>query len=133
MAILYDAVGSVSFLRLDGDLDYPGTTLADITREGADGVGLRKSALRPKQTTLRGRRDVADELQAKLYVDTEIPSLRGTIVNIRLRGQNHQNFAVLDARVLSRRRVGKSVGSLTSGDPLYLIDCEFTVIYAGVP
>lgn len=134
MPVVRPAVGGVTLLSLGakgggGDLNNPGTKLVRITRAGADGVGLRKSAKQPQTTTLRGVAPAADVTAAALLEATTLPAVQGAVVTIVIAGATHPNFAVERAQVMGRRPCTKATGFTPA--PTFLVDCEFDVVYAG--
>ena len=131
MAIIRPAIGSVTLFSLKGDLRRPGRKLVRIDREGANGIGLRRSAKKPAGKTLRGKLDAADATAADAHVLSTLPNLESTIQTITINGKSQGNFAIERAESMGRHPMAGAVGTPTPNATFYL-DVEFDVIYAGV-
>lgn len=135
MPIIRPAVGSLTLLSLGvkaggGELNNSGRKLVRIDREGADGIGLRRSAKKPLPVALRGKVDSLDATTAALIVSTTLPALEGTVVSLVIAGATHTNQAVLRAQCTARRPIKKPTGGLVANAG-FLLDLEFDLIYAG--
>ena len=131
MAIIRPAIGSVTLLSLKGDLRRPGTKLVRIDREGADGIGLRRSAKKPGPKTLRGKLEAADAAAANTHITGTLPALEGTVQTITINGVANGSYAIERAESVGRRPIAGPVGG-TVANAKFLLDVEFDVIYAGV-
>lgn len=124
-----DIIGSVSFIRLSGDVQAKGYEMAEITRQGVNGRAFRLLGQRVPIVQLQGVADVAAESTGDTLVAT-YHGMRGTVQAVTLHGQSRGNFLILEVQVTDRRTGKLAVGGLANG--VHLIRSTWTLTAAGV-
>lgn len=124
MPIVADQIGSLLFIRLDGDMSDVGHTLMDITREAVDGVAYQRRGRRGGLEQLTGVADFTTAANAAAFV-TSCNALRGTVVTVILRSVSYANRLVLDCSVQTSVTMASAVGGLTGGN--HLVTATFTL------
>jgi hypothetical protein len=114
MAVLWDKIGALEFIRLSDDVAIPYQHIEEITRHAVDGRAWRKLGIKGDPFELRGLTNVTTKSAADALHDT-YAALIGTVVSVRRVDITRTNFLVLDARVTSRRGGGVSVGGPSAG------------------
>ncbi|QDU61231.1 hypothetical protein Pan216_20850 [Planctomycetes bacterium Pan216] len=129
MAILWDMIGSFSFIALEGDVDgLGGAEVEDVSRSGVDGNAYRETGSKSEESELRGETDVASAAAADALIDS-YRALEGTVVSIRLRQITRSNYLVIKARVTERFQSANTSGGVTGG--LWTVRSVWRVVRVG--
>jgi len=126
-----DSIGSENFVFVQGPLDYPGYTFRNITREGADGIGIAEEGIRGVASSLIAGRDYTNASAAESAL-LSYKGMLGTVVTISQYGGNRGNlWLILEVKEHPGSRVTSTVASGGIADGLHWMETVWTVQWAG--
>lgn len=129
MAIVHDAIGSFSFLRLEGPTPQPqAVELADVTRPAVDGVAKKVLGTRGEEFEQIGEIDALNSTAAATLVSLYKAAV-GTIVNIVYAGETYVGYLVLGMTVEGIRVVKTPAGGINGGT--HLVRSRWRLVYGG--
>ena len=127
MPIVNDTIGSESFIRLDGSVEFAQQQFSDQTRYAVDGVAFRDEGKRGIPFTLRAIRDTSSRTDAVSLLAT-YKGMVGDVVSITQTGVARSNYKILAVSELpDSRTVRTGIGGLVGG--AYLLVTQWTFIH----
>lgn len=108
------SIGGVAFITKEGDsILEPCTVLEDVSRSRVDGHAFRNLGEKSEPVVWVTEVDVDDPE----FTDLLYQSMQGQIVTVvDDDGKDIPNVAILKVRIVSKKKVTRSVGGLTAGD-----------------
>ena len=124
MPIINPAVGSITFITMDGIPPSRGEEMKDITRPGVNGIGMKKDGTRGRRYTLRCLRDEASAATAKTTVDNALAQ-KSTLVTVRdALNESRTIQLVHDVRPIMHKKGVTAIGGLASGPVMLELEYE---------